>query len=62
MDQDALTLEEAILEVSQVAGHLEHLSFAWIDVDAGDLDPPRGHIDDEEDQVAGQALQSPGLN
>ena len=62
MDQHPLALEEAILGVGEIPGPLEHLRLAGVGVDAGDLDPPGGHVDDEEDQVAGQALQAPGLD
>ena len=55
VDEIACTPEETIDVVGEVAGDLFHPDPMRLSYDARDLDAPRLDVDDEEDEVAGQA-------
>src|SRR6266542_2200355 len=62
VDEVALAHEEPIDVVGEVAGDLLHPGAVRLADDARDLDAPRLDVDDEEDEVAGQASERQRLD
>jgi len=57
VDQISFVLQETVLAVGEVPGHLAHPRAVRIGLHAGDLDTTRGDIDHEQDQAANQAAR-----
>jgi hypothetical protein len=61
VDQVALALQHAVDGVGEIARHLLHPGTARLANHAGDLNPPRLDVDDEEDVVACCGVWCPPL-
>ncbi len=62
MNEDAFTLEESILGVSQVPGLLKHPRLSWGMMDAGNLYSSGGQLNYKENKESCQAGSRPGFH